>query len=125
MVEEKRRYIRWRKKIRVAFSLAEKDDFFEEAFTEDLSELGLQILIDDKLQLKQRVRLKLEFVYDSLPIMAGAEVVYVAAYENQYRVGLEFIDLEGFQKQRLKRDLDKARQELNGEDEQGYARQAD
>lgn len=116
MVEEKRRYIRWRRKIRVAYSLTEEDASYKEIFTEDLSDHGLQILVSDRLVPQQKVRLKLEFVYDSVPIMAVCRVTYVKDYEDQYRVGLEFIDMKDFEKERLKRSLEKVGQDLRAED---------
>jgi len=112
MAEEKRRYFRWRKKIRVTYSLTEEDESYQEIFTEDLSEHGLQILVRDRLGVQQKIRLKLEFVYDSVPIMTIGRVIYATAYENQYRVGLQFIDMNDFEKQRLKRGLEKARQDF-------------
>jgi len=122
MSEEKRRYVRWRKKIKVAYSLKDTEEHFEEIFTEDLSEVGLQILVSDKLQLKQTIRLKLEFVYDPVPIIAGGKVVFVKACEDKYRVGLEFIDMDDFQRYRLKLNLDKVRQDFRDEiKEERYA----
>lgn len=115
MGEERRRYIRWKKKVRITYSLWDRPESYQEIFTKDLSEMGLQILSADKWKPQQIVRLKLEFVYDSVPIVADARVVYVNAFENQYRVGLEFVDMDDFQKQRLKRCLDKLRQDVRDE----------
>lgn len=123
MGEEKRRYIRWAKKIRVAYALTEGDESYKEIFTEDLSDRGLQILVAGRLGPGQTVRLKLEFIYDSVPIMAVGRVTYVRDYEGQYRVGLEFINMSDFQKQRLKRSLDKVRQDFRDEAKEGYAKQ--
>jgi c-di-GMP-binding flagellar brake protein YcgR len=122
MSEEKRRYIRWRTKIKITYSLVEdgKDEFYQEAFTENLSELGLQILASERLEIEQNIKLKLEFVYDSVPIMAVARVVYVKNYKNQYRVGLEFMTMDDFQRQRLKQNLEKISQELTNEAKRGY-----
>ena len=41
----------------------------------------------------QEVRLNIEFAYDSLAIKAIAKVAYVGKEDNQYRIGLEFIDI--------------------------------
>ncbi len=112
MSEEKRRYVRWRKKVRVAYSLNEKEEPFKEIFTEDLSEMGLQILAGDKLQLQQIVPLRLEFIYDSIPIFAAGRVVFVVASGDKYRAGLEFVDMDDFQKQRLKQNLDRIKQDF-------------
>lgn len=107
MDEEKRRAVRLRKRIRVAYSLTEEGEAYREVFTEDISESGLQILASEKLEKGQVIRLKIEFVYDSVPILANATVMYVAPFRNRYRVGLEFFDMIMFQKERLKRGLDK------------------
>jgi c-di-GMP-binding flagellar brake protein YcgR len=113
--EEKRRYVRWKKKIRITYSLWDNPESYQEIFTEDFSETGLQILSADKWEPQQIVRLKLEFVYDSVPIVSDARVMHVKAFEKQYRMGLEFINMDDFQKQRLKRCLDKVRQDFRDE----------
>lgn len=118
---EKRQYVRWRKKIRVTYTLSEDDTSFKEVFTEDLSEMGVQILAADKLEPGQAVRLKIEFIYDSVPIMAVGKVAFVKAFENQYRVGLEFMDMDDFGKLRLKRNLDKIREGLTDGMKEEYA----
>jgi c-di-GMP-binding flagellar brake protein YcgR len=123
MGEEKRSYIRWKTKIRVAYTLAGTDEFYKEVFTEDISESGLQILVADKLRLKQTVKLKLEFVYDSVPITVMARVAYLKEYENQRRVGLEFINMDPFQTDRLKRGLERVRQEFKDEAKERDTRQ--
>ncbi len=111
----KRRHIRWKKKLRVAYSLMQDSESYHEVFTEDISESGLQILSADRLSPKQMVRLRLEFVYDSVPIVAVAKVVYIGEMEHKFRVGLEFSNMDSFQEQRLKRYLSKLRQDLGDE----------
>lgn len=115
MAEEKRRYLRWNKKIRVAYSLRPGVDVDKEIFTEDISEIGLQILIQGRLNVQQVVHLRLEFIYDSVPIVVEAKVVYAKAEKNLYRVGLEFINFDDFDRLRLKRCLEEAEQDLQGE----------
>ena len=122
MGEEKRSSIRWKTKIRVAYSLAGADELYKEVFTEDISEKGLQILAADKLKLKQTVKLKLEFVYDSVPITVIGTIVYLKEHGNQRRVGLEFINMDAFQSNRLRRGLERVRQELKDEAEERDAR---
>ena len=111
----KRRHIRWKKKLRVAYSLMQDSESYREVFTEDISESGLQIISSDRLSPKQMVRLRLEFVYDSVPIVAVAKVVYIGELENRFRVGLEFLKIDSFQEERLKRYLGKLRQDLGDE----------
>jgi c-di-GMP-binding flagellar brake protein YcgR len=123
MGEEKRSSIRWKTKIRVAYSLAGADEFYKEVFTEDISEKGLQILAADKLKLKQAVKLKLEFVYDSVPITVMGTVVYLKEQGNRCRAGLEFTNMDAFQSHRLKRGLERVRQELKDEAGERGARQ--
>ena len=115
MDQGKRRHIRWKKKLRVAYSLMDESESYREVFTEDISESGLQIISLDRLTPKQTVRLRLEFVYDSVPIVAVAKVVYVGELENKFRVGLEFLKMDTFQEQRLKRYLGKLRQDFGDE----------
>jgi c-di-GMP-binding flagellar brake protein YcgR len=115
MDQGKRRHIRWKKKLRVAYSLMQDDESYREVFTEDISESGLQIISSDRLSSKQMIRLRLEFVYDSVPIVAVAKVVYVGELENRFRVGLEFLKIDSFQEERLKRYLGKLRQDLGDE----------
>ena len=115
MGEEKRTSIRWKTKIRVASSLTGPDELYKEVFTEDISDTGLQILVVERLKLKQRVKLKLEFVYDSVPITVTGTVVYLKEHADQYRVGLEFADMDAFQSHRLKAGLERVEQELKDE----------
>lgn len=121
MAEEKRRYTRWKEKIRVSYSLTEGDNSYREIFAEDIAEVGVQILVPERFILKQKVKLKLEFAYDSVPIMAYGQVVYVKPYKDRYKVGLEFVDMDEFQKHRLKRCLDKLRKDSGDRTEQGHA----
>ncbi len=115
MDQGKRRHIRWKKKLRVAYSLMQEDESYREVFTEDISESGLQIISSDRLTAKQTVRLRLEFVYDSVPIVAVAKVVYIGEFENRFRTGLEFLKMDSFQEERLKRYLGKLRQDFGDE----------
>lgn len=109
MVEEKRRYIRGDNKIRVMYSLSEEGKFSKEIFTENISELGFQIVIDHRIEKNQTIRVKLEFISDSVPIVTDCRVVYVSAEADQHRIGLEFVNIDDFQKQRLKRCLEEIR----------------
>lgn len=111
MVEEKRRYIRGDNKVRVTYSLGEEDEFSEGVFTENISEVGLQIIIENRIEQNQVLQLKLEFMSDSVPIIADCRVVYVKPESNQHRIGLEFINMDNFQKQRLKRCLEEVRKD--------------
>jgi len=104
MVEERRRHIRWSTKIRVAYSLGE-DDPYEEIFTEDISFEGLQMLVVDDLRISQIIRIKVEFVHDSVPIISKAEVVNIKKADQGFRVGVKFLDMDSFQQERLKRAL--------------------
>ncbi len=108
MSQEKRRYIRWKEKIKVAYAFAENESY-KEVFTEDLSEAGLQILTTDRLELEQAVMLKIIFIYDPLPIIAIAKVVHAENKEGRYKIGLEFFNMNDFEKQRLRRNLIKAK----------------
>lgn len=108
MVEEKRRYIRWDTKIRVTYSLQQNDESYEEVFTENVSEVGVRVVLKDKIEPKQLLRLKLEFLSDSVPIIVDCKIVYVIAEKDHYRIGAEFVNMNDFQKQRLKRCLEEA-----------------
>ena len=120
MVEEKRRYIRWETKTRVAYALNKDDDLYKEVFTADISEKGLQILTNVKLELEQILYLKLEFMSDSVPVVAEGKVVYLKIEEGKYRVGLEFTKMDDFQMQRLKRCLEDIRKEFEREAKKRY-----
>lgn len=109
MTEEKRRFIRDYNKVRVTYSLSEESEFSEGVFTENISEVGLQIIIDNRLEQNQVLQLKLEFMSDSVPIIADCRVVYVKPETDQYRIGLEFVNMDNFQRQRLKRCLEEVR----------------
>lgn len=102
MGEEKRRYVRWKDKIQVAYaSGGEGKQHYKEVFTEDVSELGVLISTFEELRVGEKVRLRLEFVYDSVPIMVEAKVAHVKISDDHYKIGLELVEMDDFQKQRL------------------------
>lgn len=105
MVEEKRRYIRWERKVRVTYSFDQSDESSEGVFTENISEVGTQIITEDIFELGQFVRIKFEFSSDSVPIIVDCRVVYVRSEKEGNRVGLQFIEIDEFQKERLIRCL--------------------
>jgi len=107
MSQEKRKFIRWSKKVRVICSFKENEEPFEEVFAEDISESGLQIVVSRFLEKAQVLKLKLEFGYDSIPINLTARVVYSITEGEKYRVGLEFVDVDEFQERRLRQCLEK------------------
>lgn len=115
MDEEKRRYLRWKEKIRVTYACGEQDEHYQETFTEDLSEGGMQILGYEKLKADQEVKLRLEFVSDSVPIAVESRVVSVKACGSQYRVGLKFTQIDEFDRHRLRRNLEKANLDFRNE----------
>lgn len=77
MGEENRQYVRWRDKIQVAYVVEGENQPYREVFTEDVSEAGVLIDAFEELELGKNVKLKIEFVYDSVPIMARAKVSHV------------------------------------------------
>lgn len=111
MGEEKRRHFRWREKVRVTYSALE-EELYQEIFTKNLSERGLQILVNKKLYPNQTVRLKLEFAYDSVPVMGLGKIAYVESCGEQFRAGVEFMEMSDFDNQRLRRNLEKIREEF-------------
>jgi len=106
MGEEKRQYVRWKDKIQVAYIIEGDKQPYREVFTEDVSELGVLIDAFEELESGQNVQLRLEFVYDSVPIIARAKVSHVKKSEDRYKIGLEFLEMDDFQKQRFGRYLE-------------------
>ena len=114
MGEEKRRFIRWTKKVRVVCSFREDEEAFEEVFAENISETGLQLVLTQPLKQNQYLKLRLEFIYDSVPIVVTGRVVHMSPEEKQYRIGLEFVDVDDFQRRRLRLCLEKFSQNPEG-----------
>ena len=118
MAEEKRRFFRWRKYIRVVYafthSLSTIDEAGMEAFTEDVSESGLQMLVRSALRKDDMIDVRLEFVYDPVPVESRARVVYSISYETYFQVGVEFVNMESSQKQRLKEYLGRIQDTTQG-----------
>jgi len=121
MTEEKRRHVRWKKKLKVSYALTDEMDFYEDLFTQNISEEGLQILISNPIELNQTVNLKLEFVNDSVPINITGKVIFLKADEKKFRIGFAFINMNDFQKRRIKQNLEEVKLEFENEDERGYA----
>jgi len=116
MTEEHRRHVRWKKKLKVSYALTEEMEFYDDIFTEDISEEGLQIYIPDSIELGQIVRLKLEFANDSVPISITGKVVFLKEDQKKFRIGFSFVDLNDFVKQRIKRNLEEVQFDLENEE---------
>ena len=110
-MDERRRSLRWTKKIRITYSFGLADELFEEAFTQDVSEHGVSLAIKDKPQKGQIIRIKLEFVQDAVPIITDGIVVYVQLEAGKYHVGLDFNNLNDFDRERLRRGIDSVNKE--------------
>ena len=67
--------------------------------------------------LEQNVQLKIEFVYDPVPILARAKVAHVMKGDHYYKVGLKFVEIEGFQQERFLRYLEMVKKECRQETE--------
>jgi len=113
MDEELRRYVRWKDKIQVAYTVGEGKQQYREVFTEDVSERGVLIATFEELKVEQNVQLKFEFVYDTIPIMVKAKVVHAKISGDHYKIGLEFVEMEDFQKQRFAQYLEMIRKECS------------
>ena len=113
MGEEKRQYVRWKDKIQATYAVGEgrQPQIQRKVFTEDVSETGVLLNTFEELKLGQYVQLSLEFVYDSVPIVLTAKVTHVKMSEDHYKVGLEYVKVDEFQKQRFMRYLELVRKE--------------
>lgn len=122
MVKERRRFIRWNSRIRVTYCLSQDEESYDykEAFTENICEGGLQISVRKRLEIKQVVRLRLEFMSDSVPIITDGRIIHSRIDQDHYRVGLEFINMDDFQKRRLQHCLELVKKDLKRKAKQRY-----
>lgn len=104
---EKRKSLRWIKRLTLKFSDPEGLDLTRRAVTENISEGGLQLVVPYEFELEQPVKVSIELMHDSIPIQATCKVTYISPERNKFRVGLRFIELEKFQRVRLIRYLTK------------------
>ena len=113
MGEEKRQFVRWKDRIQVSYSSeVEKQRIkYRKVFTEDISETGILISTLEVLKFGRYIDLRLEFVYDSVPILVTAKVVHAKRSGDQWNVGLEFVKFDDFGKQRFMRFLEFIREE--------------
>ena len=106
MGEENRHHVRWKDKIQIAYCPEHGSHSFREVSTEDVSEAGVLITVFEEINPEERIQLRLELVNDSVPIVAMAKVAHIEIIESGYRIGLEFVDIDDFQRQRLVRYLE-------------------
>jgi len=102
---EQRKHYRWIKKLTLKFSDPEGQDIISRAVSENISEGGLQLVLPYKLEPGQSVRVTIELMHDSIPIQATCKVAHISPERNRFRTGLQFTELENFQKVRLLRYL--------------------
>lgn len=112
---DQRKYQRFLKKAVIKINAAEEESLLS-FYTQDISEGGAQIITDrDYLTVGQYAELVLDFFHDPLPLNIKCIVVYAHQLRQGYRVGLKFVDMDEFERVRLKKFLEKKESGLGEE----------
>jgi len=103
--KEQRNFYRWIKSLIISYADPHNEQVTKLAATENISEGGLQVFLAQELKKDLLVEIKIELVFDSIPIIATCKVVFVSCEKDRFRTGLQFVKIEDFQKERLLRYL--------------------
>lgn len=102
--KEQRNFYRWIKSLIISYSDSQ-EKITKLSATENISEGGLQVCLGHALKQDELVKIEIELFNDSIPILATCKVIYVNPEEERFQTGLEFVQIEDFQKERLARYL--------------------
>jgi c-di-GMP-binding flagellar brake protein YcgR len=102
---EQRGSPRWIKNLIAAYSTLQGERVTDTALTVNISSGGMQLLLTHQLKEGELVEIKIELAQDSIPILATGKVVYAAFEGKLFKTGLEFVQIEDFQRARLLRYL--------------------
>ena len=103
--KEQRNFYRWIKSLVISYSDSHNEQVTKLAATENISGGGLQVLLAQELKKDALVEIKIELVFDSIPIIATCKVVFINSEEDRFRTGLQFVKIDDFEKERLLRYL--------------------
>jgi len=102
---EQRGYPRWIKNLIITYSTLQGERVTDTALSVNISSGGMQLFLTYQLEEGELVEIKIELTHDSIPILATGRVVYAGLEGKLYKTGLEFVQIEDFQRLRLLRYL--------------------
>ncbi len=105
-MQEKRKYIRIGAPVIVTYSMPKKQSGDRKAILKDFSEGGIRFPVYEKLKVGLQLKLNIEAPFDTIPIAAEGQIVWVKALSAQegreiYDVGVQFIKIKPFDQKRL------------------------
>lgn len=110
-MEERRKYLRIVKSLVVIYSCQAQHIEKDFAITTDISINGIGTILPRQVYKGQIVDVEIEFIYDAVPVRAKCKVVYVNPQNRDYKVGLKFIEIDDFERERISIFLARAQEE--------------
>jgi c-di-GMP-binding flagellar brake protein YcgR len=108
-MEEKRRSKRIKDKVIVSYDSIDGRTIELKAVSEDISETGMKIKINQELYPGQLVGLRLSILGDVIPFTMGGKVIWVNLVkekkEEYFLAGIDFFEIDKFHAQRLRNYL--------------------
>lgn len=108
--EEKRKYIRFDSHLPVRFQLKESPSKFGHTLSRDISEGGMRLILNEFL--RPKTELLLEMIILGRIINPSARIVWSQriSHSDNYQMGLEFLEMERIEKEKLKKYIDYKRE---------------
>lgn len=105
-MEEKRKFIRIEAPIVVTYKIGNKTALTKKTITKDFSEGGIRFPLYEKIAIGTLIELHIETPFDTIPISAVGQVVWVKALNTEegrevYDVGVKFTQMQSFDQKRM------------------------
>ncbi len=105
-MQEKRKYIRIQAPVVVTYKMGGKTPATKKTITKDFSEGGIRFPVYEKLKIGTPLELYVETPFDTMPIAARGQVVWISALSTKegreiYDVGVKFTKMQTFDQKRM------------------------
>lgn len=109
-MQEKRKFVRIQWPIVVQYKTLEEPYTKDQIVGSDISEGGVSFISYERLQKGTKLEMQIQVPFDSLPLFAKGKVAWVRTigeeHEKTFEVGLEFLEVDPRDRNRLKTYLD-------------------
>ena len=109
-MQEKRKFVRIQWPIVVQYKTLEEPYTKDQIVGNDISEGGVSFISYERLPKGTKLDIQIQVPFDSMPIFAKGEVVWVRnvgeEHEKTFEVGLEFLEVDPRDRKRLKTYID-------------------
>ena len=105
-MQEKRKYIRIEAPVVVTYKMGGEKPVTKKTITKNFSEGGIRFPVYERLKLGTPLELYIETPFDTMPIAAKGQIVWVSALSTKegreiYDVGVKFTKMQTFDQKRM------------------------